>query len=497
MEKKKYGNILTLGATALFLGIVSTVLFYEQGLGLNFSLFVATVAVCGLFLSHIFSQRTNREQYLLIGIALFFSLMVFVRSSEILTFFNIVGCVLLFLIIVNTFAGKRIQEYLPSEYIRLLLLPLHFVKSFFKTFLEMVSLRGVFGEHSKTKEIVRGGIMAVVAIVIFGALFASADAVFEKIISSIFTFKLGEDIVGRFIFGAVITLFFIGTFGFMFRGLRPNTTPVQGNTLRNLGAVEVAILLGSINVLFFLFIVLQLAYLFGGESHFASAGLTYAEYARKGFFELILVAILSYLIISFAETQVVKKEERHLLSFKIASALLVAQVILILVSAFMRLSLYENAYDFTEIRLFSHALMIWMGVILVLLSHHIWVNGERAIFAFRTFCTVVLLLFVMNMLNPDVFIAKKNLKRYADTGNIDAKYLASLSSDALPYTIHLLDDPDEIVRTDFADGLYWKIDRMPKRTWQSMHFNQAVSEKLLDARRGTIEENNKVTISLE
>ena len=122
----------------------------------------------------------------------------------------------------------------------------------------MVSLRGVFGEHSKTKEIVRGGIMAVVAIVIFGALFASADAVFEKIISSIFTFKLGEDIVGRFIFGAVITLFFIGTFGFMFRGLRPNTTPVQGNTLRNLGAVEVAILLGSINVLFFLFIILQL-----------------------------------------------------------------------------------------------------------------------------------------------------------------------------------------------------------------------------------------------
>ncbi|HEY4486248.1 MAG TPA: DUF4173 domain-containing protein [Candidatus Paceibacterota bacterium] len=497
MERQRYSNILTLGATALFLGIVSTVLFYEQGLGLNFSLFVAIVAISGLFLSHIFSQRTKQEQYLLIGIALFFSLMVFVHSSELLTFFNIVGCTLLFLIITNTFVGKQIREYLPSEYIRLLFLPLHFVKSFFKTFLEMVSLRGIFGEHSRTKEIVRGSIMAVVAIVIFGALFASADAVFEKIISHIFTFKLSEDIVGRFIFGAVVSLFFIGTFGFMFRSSHSSAISVSGDKLRNLGSVETAILLGSINVLFFLFIILQLTYLFGGESHFASAGLTYAEYARKGFFELILVAILSYLIISFAETQVVKKEKRHLLSFKIASALLVAQVILILISAFMRLSLYENAYGFTEIRLYSYALMIWIAVILVLLSHHIWTNGERTVFAFRTFCTIVLLLFAMNMLNPDIFIAKKNLKRYADTGTIDAKYLASLSNDALPYTIHLLDDPDEIVRKDFADGLYWKIDHMSKRTWQSMHFNQAQSEKLLESRRNTIEKNKEVSLSLE
>ena len=494
MEKLAvHGKILVLGAVSLVLGVAFTILFYEQEPGLNFSIFAVLVVCSGLFLAYLFSRHIEREHYALMLCALFFSSMVFVRSSELLTFFNALGSLLLLLIVVGTFAGKHIKAYIPLDYIKAPFLPLRFIGPFFETFGEMLSLRRISGDRSVTKEIIRGSLMALVAIAVFAWLFASADIVFEKIFSSIVTFELDQEMVDRLILGLIATAFFIGAFGFMYRKIQPSLLSSPPEKPRNLGVIETMILLGSINVLFLIFILLQLASLFGGESHLLAAGLTYAEYARKGFFELVLVAVLSYLIISFAEKQIIKKENSHLRSFKILSGILVLQVILILISAFTRLSLYEEAYGFTDIRLYSHALMVWIAVVLVLLSHHIWTNGERALFAFRTFCTVVLLLFAMNMLDPDVFIAKKNLERYAATGQIDARYLGGLSEDALPYTIHLLDDPKQETRSDFATGLFYHYDgwdgpanQMGDHAWQSLRLSRANAQELLVQRKSAV-----------
>lgn len=497
MEKSvEHSKILALGVAALVLGVVYTILFFEQEIGLNFSLAILLAVLAGLFLAHVFARRIPRGNYALIALALFFSSMVFVRSSEVLAFFNALGSILLLFMVISTYAGKQVREYIPSDYLKVFFLPFRFIGTFFETLTEIVSLRRISGDRSATKEIIRGSLMSLIALAVFAWLFASADAVFEKILSNIFTIKLNEEVVGRLVFGTIVTAFFIGAFGFMYRKIRSNPAPSSSAAPRNLGAIETMILLGSINVLFLIFILLQLANLFGGESHLLAAGLTYAEYARKGFFELVLVAILSYLIISFAEKQIIKKEESHLRSFKVLSGILVFQVILILISAFTRLSLYEEAYGFTDLRLYSHALMIWIAVVLILLSHHIWTNGERALFAFRTFCTVILLLFAMNILDPDVFIAKKNLERYAETGQIDARYLGSLSLDALPYTIHLLDDPKQETRSDFATGLSYRYSgwddpagEIGEHAWQSLRFHRAKAGELLVLRKDAVKIN--------
>ena len=420
----------------------------------------------------------------------------FCPLERVLTFFNILGTILPSFVIVGTFVGKSIKVYLPWDYLKVFSLPFRFIGPFFVTLGEIFALRRIRGEHSVTKEIIRGILMAIVAVALFAWLFSFADEAFERILSGIFAFELDEELAPRLFLGTVVTAFFIGAFGFMFRKLHPTPAPSPSAMPRNLGDIETMILLGSINVLFLIFILLQLANLFGGEAHLLSAGLTYAEYARKGFFELILVAVLSYLIISFAEKQIIKKEERHLPSFKVLSGLLVVQVILILVSAFTRLSLYEDAYGFTTTRLYSHALMVWIALVLVLLSHHIWTNGERAVFSFRTFCSIVLLLVVMNLLNPDVFIAKKNLERYAKAGAIDAHYLASLSDDALPYTIHLLDDPSVETRNVFSTSLFYHYDgwddpteKMGEHSWQSVRLNRGRAEQLLLPRKSLVKAN--------
>jgi hypothetical protein len=395
------------------------------------------------------------------------------------------------------FAGEHVRSFVASDYLKVFFLPLRFIGPFFETFAAIVSIKKVSGDNTRTKEIIRGSLMAIIALFIFAWLFSSADAQFEKLLSGIFTFTLDQDLMNRMFFGAVVSAFFIGGFSFMFKKIHANRVEALSAKARNLGAIETMILLGSINALFLVFIVLQVSSLFGGAAHLLAEGLTYAEYAREGFFQLVVIAILSFLIIAFAERQIIQNHGAHLQSFKMLSGVLVLQVIVILVSAFTRLSLYEHAYGFTDTRLYSHAFMIWLGVLLLLLSVHIWRSGKPEDFSFRAFCTIIIFLFAMNMLNPDVFIAKKNLDRYQATGLLDARYLGSLSRDALPHTIHLLDSPKEEIRRSFARGLYWRYNscglddcaEVPQRSWQSARWNHERTEKLLAPKRYMLLEN--------
>ncbi len=493
------GKIRLLGAAALILGVAFVSLFYDQELGLNYSLFIALIVALGLFLARVFSRHISGYHYGIMAAGIFFSSMVTVRSGELLSAYNVLGSLLLLLIAVGIFRGKPLRAFLASDYLKVVFLPLRFIPPFFENFLAILSLKSVSGDNARRKEIIRGSIMSAIALLIFAWLFSSADAGFEKLFSHIFTLELDEDLVGRTILGTIVTAFFIGGFGFMFKKPQANQEPVITASARNLGTIETTILLGSINVLFLVFILLQVSYLFGGAEHLLLEGLTYAEYAREGFIQLVVVAILSFLIILFAERQVTQNDGAHLRSFKVLSGVLVLQVIAVLVSAFVRLSLYEVAYGFTDTRLYSHAFMIWLGVVLVLLFVHIWKNGKHADFSFYTFCTVVIFLFGMNVMNPDVFIAKKNLERYEVTGQLDARYLGTLSDDALPYTIHLLDDPNEEISKSFAHELYWRYDYcnlavcdgedVRQHSWQSWRWNRTKTEELLAPKQSMLLEN--------
>ena len=481
--------VVMLGGVAILLGIAHNMLFFGQSLGINFFAFTMLVLAGGCIVARRFERKIDTQTLFLILPILFFALMVFVRSSLLLTFFNVIGSILLLFILARSYAGKHLKDFLPWDYLRIFFLPFAFVLPFFRTvldfFVEIFALRKVSDNHPQAKEILRGTVMAVIALAVFTLLFAGADSAFSHFVHSVFSFDFNIDMefLGRLLLFLFVSAFFVGAFGYMFKK-REEAPAVSTEETRMAGALEMKILLGSINVLFFIFIVLQLAHLFGGGSSIVSEGVTYAEYARKGFFELMLVAIFSYLIIATAEKQIVKNGNAHLRSFKTLSTALIAQVIVILVSAFMRLSLYENAYGFSTIRLYSHALMIWLGIVLILLARHILGGGTRAKFAMQVFACVMLLLISMNLISPDAFIAKRNIERYDATGKIDTKYLASLSDDAVAYTAKLLQSPDPVIRAAFADDLYQsRKDETPisKEGWPSLQISRMRAQKILSS----------------
>jgi hypothetical protein len=451
-------GLVTLGMAALLLGIAHTYLFFMQSFGLNYFLFALAIVFAGYVVARTSGGKIGKEQYALIALALFFSLMVFVRASEKLAFFNVLASALLFLLYVRSFTGHPLKHFLPLDYLKIPFLPLRFIIPFFETLPDVLAFRHLGRSDGRTREIVRGSIAAVLALTVFSLLFASADSVFDEFLKRIFNIELNEEFIGRIIETTVVTAFFIGAFGFALRKLHPSPAPAAPRE-RKLGVLESTIVLVAVDILFSIFVAIQAAYLFGGEDYLLAHGLTYSEYAVRGFEQLVLVAIFSFAMISFAEMHIMQSSGSHFSSFKILSGVMVALVILILLSAYSRLALYEEAYGFTTVRLYSYAFMVWLAAVLVFLSLHIWRGGKRETFAFKAFLAAVVLLAFMNYLNPDAYIARENIARYQRTGLIDAPYLATLSSDALPASAILLDDPNPDVRNAFAAELKWQRDR--------------------------------------
>lgn len=229
----------------------------------------------------------------------------------------------------------------------------------------------------------------------------------------------------------------------------------------------------------------------------SAQGFTYAEYARRGFFELIAVAIISLLLLLTTEKYVVKKETDHAIGFKVLSTALVVQVILIMASAFTRLSLYEEAYGFTTLRLYSYAFIILLAVIFCLLLYKIYKDKRENTFAFRVFISITLFLAVMNFLNPDAFIARRNIERFATRGKLDIYYLSRLSDDAIPDTIKVLNISNEDLRKGFARELYLRTqnsyspfakDRKQYFSkWQSLNISRMRADNILKSKIHEIE----------
>ncbi len=110
--------------------------------------------------------------------------------------------------------------------------------------------------------------------------------------------------------------------------------------------------------------VIQVRYFFGGQANISVAGFTYSEYARRGFGELIFVAFFSLLMILGLGAVTRRESLAQQRVFSGLSAAIVVLVMVMLVSAYERLLLYETAYGFSRLRTYTHVALVWIGILL-------------------------------------------------------------------------------------------------------------------------------------
>jgi Domain of unknown function (DUF4153) len=162
-----------------------------------------------------------------------------------------------------------------------------------------------------------------------------------------------------------------------------------------------------VDAVFAVFVAAQLSVFFGGHDYVQrTTGLTYAEYVHQGFGQLTVATLLTLLVV-WAASHWAGDTFGDRLWLRVSLGVLCALTLVVVGSALYRMHLYQEAYGFTQLRLLVDVFEGWLGVLVVALL------GVAAI-------------------NPDAWIAERNLDRYADTGRVDWHFLRNLSADAVP-----------------------------------------------------------------
>ncbi len=268
-------------------------------------------------------------------------------------------------------------------------------------------------------------------------LFSSADAVFHDVVVDVFAIDFGAVLGHIALFGIFAAL----TAGYL-RGalLRPALSHAltESDSKLSLGIVPVATALGLVDLLFLFFVVIQLRYLFGGVELIAAAtGLTYAEYARRGFFELVTASGLVLPLLAGADWVVRTESREHQRTFRQLAIVLLLLLAVVMASALARMRLYVGAFGLSEIRVYSTAFMLYLAGVF---GWFAWtaLRGQRRRFAFGALVQGFAVLAGLHLVNPDALIVRTNLARPVAQRPFDGWYAASLSADAVPLLLEAL-----------------------------------------------------------
>ena len=309
--------------------------------------------------------------------------------------------------------------------------------------------------------VARGLLLAIPVLFVFSALFASADAVFATLTSRLFDLQLDwGELPVRLAVAFLISWVVAGLLAIAAGDMRPwrdaeaaaftaqprslgaaaAADPLD-RAIPILGSIEAVTILVAVDALFAVFVILQLAYLFGGQDTLAATGLPYAQYARSGFFELVVVAVLAGGLLALVHAIAVRRTA----ALVWAGLALGGLTAVILASALLRLRIYQDAYGWTELRFYVLATIVWLAIgiaitgVLLVRDRMAWLIHGLAIAA-------VVVLVGMNVVGPSRLIAGENVARVLDPSRVppdgktglDVGYVRVLGDDAVPAMVAAL-----------------------------------------------------------
>jgi hypothetical protein len=329
--------------------------------------------------------------------------------------------------------------------------------------------------HART--VLRGTLMALLPLLVLIQLLTNADPVFERVLHTAL-FDSIRPLLEHLLFAGVIAWF---TSGYLRAFLVGDDVVMERVRIPRptMAPSEIAVALSLLNVLFLVFLAVQVRYLFGGASLVeVTDGLTYAEYARRGFFELVAAAAFVVPVLLVADWAAADDAVRARRVLRWTSTLLVLLLTGVLASAAYRMRLYQDAYGLTEQRLYVSVFMVWLTGVLGLLA--VWVlRGRRRGFAFAAIVGGLACVAELHLLNPHALIARVNISRAASGAEIDGRYLSTLSADAVPTLIAQLPALPQAERCRVAAMLEERWSGERPGGWRTWNLGDARARRLV------------------
>lgn len=331
------------------------------------------------------------------------------------------------------------------------------------------------GDRSKVGPALRSLAVAAGLLLVFGVLFAQADAAFADLLGALVPDVSTEDGPWR------VLLLMLGLFGAL-AAARTAAAPTRWDRVQvpagvARGRVEWALPLIGLIVLFAAFNAVQLAVLFGGyDVVLAQTGLTYAQYARQGFWQLLTATLLTLAVIVVALRWAPRTRSSDRTLVRAVLGTLCALALVVVASAVRRMDMYVEAYGLTRLRISVVAMELWLGLVIVLImAAGVW--GARLLpraVAVSALAGVLAFGFV----SPDELIAERNVERYETTGRFDLEYARGLSADAVP----VLDRLEEPMRSCALRDIAAELDEERDTPWYATSWGEAEARRILEER---------------
>jgi hypothetical protein len=340
-----------------------------------------------------------------------------------------------------------------------------------------------------------------IALLILVPLLAMADQVFSKVVTDFFQNSFGNwfkdfestmQTFSKFVVGLGVagysSVFLFSLWNkdsYLAKLMKNSDEGKSSENSKTWDVLSVSVFLFVINIVFVLFVVIQFRYFFGGEQNILglNANYTYADYARRGFSELLIVSIIVYFIALILSLKVYTANLLQKVIFRLNFLVMVASTLVITYAAFARLQLLQETYGFTIVRLLgvliisAIALMyVFLLVSVLLKSPWKFVNMSSALVIFVSFLSLIII-------PTDYVVAKLNYQRYKDTGHIDLPYLLLLEDESIPVQIEMVGDDKvdpgmrEIILANLEKK--WSTIKTSRTEWQSFNFSDQQNKESL------------------
>ena len=435
---------VALSLLALGLGLLVEIMFYGHRPGISFFLWAAACVLAAAAAGSLERVRASTSAWLAMAGVLVFAGATFLRQEPLTVFLCVLLTLFLLTVAVRVFRFGRLGHFGWVDHaVAFLWVPLEaWIRPWPVAAEAWSSTVRERGGRKAAFSVVRGLLLALPFLVVFIALLSAADLVFGDYVELALRWVDLETLIdwtGRLLVVLISAVFFLGAMVAAVRNPGERTLIGEDPPLVRpfLGFTETAIVLSLVLLVFLSFVGVQFAYLFGGQANIHAAGYTFAEYARRGFGELLAVAFLALGMIYLlaAVTRIDPRRQRWVF-FALCSAV-VLLVTVMLASAFQRLVLYEQAYGFSRLRTYTHVAIWWLAAALIVFLVLLFMRSLRrlapAALALAAGFTLSLVL-----VNVDEFIVDRNAGRFAASGDLDVAYLQALSDDAIPRLVALV-----------------------------------------------------------
>ena len=418
----------------LILSILNSILFYSKSLGINAVLYIVPLLIFIVLTLKKNKKIENKKGLLLTIPIILLSCTYFIYDNTFFRGLNVLVIpTLLILMYIYTIKPTYNLSKLFQNFIYLVFEPLNNIGKLYNIVRLKIDSTIKLSDNNKRK--IKSVLIVIPIVIIVLLLLSSADMIFNNGLSHILRIFKNisiPDLIGRLVLMFILFTYMGAVINYLLFNFKPKNEEVKTNF--NIDNYTIKILLTSLNIIYLIFDIIQIKSLM---LHKVAQSINYAEYARSGFFQLMFISIINVIILLISKHSKEKEGNYNI----IMSIFMVALTLVIIISSFLRMYMYESAYGYTLLRLLVYVTLTTEIVLLIPTLFYI-VNSKVNIL--KHYMIILITAYTLLCLSPvDYIIANNNINRYYESHKIDIDYLENFSSDNTPLLIELYNTTDD------------------------------------------------------